>query len=81
MESFLKGRRLSVGRPMMRWVDNICEWSGCNITELKMAALKRRVVSKAAVVVTVVYNLMRQPRAYAYCMLNDDMAIPRQLSC
>ena len=59
VDGFPEGDRLSVGRPKMCWVNNIREWSGCNIAELKTAALERRVVSKAAVVVPVVYNLRR----------------------
>ena len=47
----------------MRWVDNIRELSGCNITELKAAVLEIRVVWKAKAVVPVVYNLRRRPLA------------------
>ena len=66
MDGFLEGCRLSVGRPKMRWVDNIREWSGCIVTEFKGAALERQVVLKAVAVVLVVYNLRRWPRAYAH---------------
>ena len=66
VEGFPEGCHFLVGRPKMRWVDNIQEWSACNITELKMVVLERRVVSKALTVVTVLYNLRRRPRAFAY---------------
>ena len=64
VDSFPEGCRHLVGRPKMRWVDNIREWSGCNITELEAAALERWVVLKVAAVVVVVYNLRRRPQAY-----------------
>ncbi len=62
-----EGCHRSLGRPTMRCscVDNIREWSGCNTTELKAAALARRAVEGAVPVIPARYNLRRRPRANA----------------
>ena len=61
-----EGCRHSLGRRKMRWVDNIRKWSGCNISELREAALQRRAVVEAVPVIPAAYNLRRRLRATAY---------------
>lgn len=41
----------------MRWVDNIGEWSECDTTEMKAAALERWAVVGVEPVIPAVYNL------------------------